>query len=269
MLDPVNYCHDCVLLCGRVVGNDLDGRLDDGANEKRVVATKQLLRARYEMEIDDDIWNFGKQQNGLEAETDTKVKAPVLPVEEERDDVSAMVDDEQREEKRDDVVVTTSDNEQQTLDDSLQGDNISVLSSPSTPIQPTNRVSSYGRKFGSKRADGELMHSKDQAEILKIDSKGKATHFPVRVRTLKGHVYHLSVDQGMTIRHVKSMIQKESGPPEDQQHLLFFGKVLEDWKTLGEHNIPPNAGFQLLARSKRADSDPDPSFESRNECLSV
>jgi hypothetical protein len=79
ILDVSNYCHDCLLICGRVVGNDPDGALDEWALEKRMVATKQLLRARFEREIDSDTWNFGDGVAATVASVAGESKGPTAP----------------------------------------------------------------------------------------------------------------------------------------------------------------------------------------------
>jgi hypothetical protein len=42
-LDNANYAHDCLLLCGRFVKHDADGRLDVEARKNRLEATRQAL----------------------------------------------------------------------------------------------------------------------------------------------------------------------------------------------------------------------------------
>jgi hypothetical protein len=59
------------------------------------------------------------------------------------------------------------------------------------------------------------------------------------------------VNKHMTIREVKSLIERQHGVPEDKQHLLYYGKALEDRLTLEECAIPAESGLQLLVRSKK------------------
>jgi Ubiquitin family len=95
--------------------------------------------------------------------------------------------------------------------------------------------------------DSVVIHHDEDKEIEVVEQP----MFRVRVRTLKGSIYSLVVNKHMTVLEVKSMIQKEYGVPEDKQHLLFYGKVLEDRKTLEECAIPPESGLQLLVRSRK------------------
>lgn len=69
ILDVNSYCLDCLLLCGRVVGNDPDGTLDEWTHQKKIAQTKQLLKARFENRVDKEIWSFpaveGASEDGV------------------------------------------------------------------------------------------------------------------------------------------------------------------------------------------------------------
>jgi hypothetical protein len=56
--DVVNYCHDMMLLCGRVVGPnpDADGALDYAAKLKRDQTTRNLLQERFGVDYDEKVW---------------------------------------------------------------------------------------------------------------------------------------------------------------------------------------------------------------------
>jgi hypothetical protein len=57
ILDVVNYSHDCMLLCGHVVGHNPDGGLDDSARAERREATRAALEEHFgEKAIVDNIW---------------------------------------------------------------------------------------------------------------------------------------------------------------------------------------------------------------------
>jgi hypothetical protein len=57
ILDVVNYSHDCMLLCGHVVGHNPDGGLDDSARAERREATRAALEEHFgEEAIVDNIW---------------------------------------------------------------------------------------------------------------------------------------------------------------------------------------------------------------------
>jgi hypothetical protein len=47
ILDVVNYCHDCMLLCGHVVGHNPDGGLSSDARRERLNTTRAALREHF------------------------------------------------------------------------------------------------------------------------------------------------------------------------------------------------------------------------------
>ncbi|GKZ00202.1 hypothetical protein MPSEU_000973200 [Mayamaea pseudoterrestris] len=255
MMDPVSYIHDCLLLCGRVVGHDPDGELDEWAQEKRVMATKQLLKARYESHIDQDVWKFdsvkvedGRQDVDVEERSrsmSVMQEERTLPIVDSRTSSSSIVEERTR---FDEGSLDGASGKYSNYDISFR----SGLSGKSSARQllPTRKT------LGLHPSD------LDDAEMIRSDLKSKNTSFQIRIRTLKGQVYHFSVNRETTIDRIKRMVEEEHGTPKDQQHLLFYGKVLEDWATLGAHSIPPNAVLQLLARSKRS---VDAAMESQAE----
>ena len=54
VLDVINYVHDCIILCGRLVGYNPDGKLNPG----RIVFTKRALEERFGQDYDADVWTF-------------------------------------------------------------------------------------------------------------------------------------------------------------------------------------------------------------------
>ncbi|KAL9184568.1 hypothetical protein ACHAXT_012538 [Thalassiosira profunda] len=64
ILDVVNYCHDSMLLCGRVVGHNPDGALSGKA--ERDETTREALEERFPNH-DKEIWGFEER---FKAETD-------------------------------------------------------------------------------------------------------------------------------------------------------------------------------------------------------
>jgi small ubiquitin-related modifier len=62
ILDVVNYCHDMMLLCGRVVGHDPDGALDYEAKQKRDETTRELLQKKFGSYYDEAVWNYSPDE---------------------------------------------------------------------------------------------------------------------------------------------------------------------------------------------------------------
>lgn len=251
ILDVANYCHDCILLCGKVIGNDPDAALDEWTHDKKIVATTQLLRARFEFDIDYEIWSFEEFSNGREGPEPSHHRTP-----------SVCMSGLTAEDKRHGA----------TSDDRYRYPSSLVSGSAYVSSRPASRSKS-GVASGRTGRDPALYEQRDDAEYSRSSSsRRRATKqdsvlihdvqdnreieveedadFPIRVRTLKGSIYSLTVNKAMTIHQVKKDIQRQYGVAEDKQHLLFFGKVLDNDATLGEYNVPPDSGFQLLIRSK-------------------
>ena len=58
ILDVVNYCHDMMLLCGRLVGHNPDGALDHAAKQRRDVITRGCMRDLFKRNFDEEVWNY-------------------------------------------------------------------------------------------------------------------------------------------------------------------------------------------------------------------
>ena len=76
ILDVVNYCHDMMLLCGRVVGHDPDGALDYEAKQKRDGTTRELLQKKFGS-YDEDVWDYSSVQNNDDEKGEEKSSDPV------------------------------------------------------------------------------------------------------------------------------------------------------------------------------------------------
>jgi Ubiquitin family len=254
ILDVANYCHDCLLICGRVIGNDPDCALDEWALEKRMLATKQLLRARFEREIDSDIWRFDDSASSVVP--DVRGSAGMSAVgnvgSASRPTATMCMSGLTAEEKKYEQFIEEKKKFQASL--LAHGTpfdyDVRRFRPSSTAITLDEKRDDEETASGKSRTttkDSVVIHHDEDKEIEVVEQPT----FRVRVRTLKGSIYSLDVNKHMTVLEVKSMIQKEYGVPEDKQHLLFYGKVLEDRKTLEECAIPPESGLQLLVRSRK------------------
>ena len=66
------------------------------------------------------------------------------------------------------------------------------------------------------------------------------------VRTFTGQNITLDVEPTDTVQNLKGKIQDKEGIPQEQQKLIFSGKVLEDNRTLAEYNIKKEATIHLM-----------------------
>ena len=56
--DVVNYCHDMMLLCGRLVGHNPDGALDAAEKQRRDENTRGCLRDLFGNRFDEEVWDY-------------------------------------------------------------------------------------------------------------------------------------------------------------------------------------------------------------------
>lgn len=68
------------------------------------------------------------------------------------------------------------------------------------------------------------------------------------VKTLMGKVRSLDVSSGDTIDMVKLKLQDKEGIPADQQRVIFKGRQLEGWQTVGDSDIREGDHLHVVLR---------------------
>jgi hypothetical protein len=83
ILDVVSYSHDCMLLCGHVVGHNPDGGLDDEARAERRKTTVGALKEHFGEEVDVTVWSNDEHriENPVEDEEESD-RGPVAALNE-------------------------------------------------------------------------------------------------------------------------------------------------------------------------------------------
>ena len=112
----------------------------------------------------------------------------------------------------------------------------------------------YGRKLDSQRilsdyniCNGSVLYLRNhdvpmESGFLQLP----AEHFiELTVKTLPGKSFTLWPKRDCTIKDLKDMIGEKEGIPPDQQKLIFAGKQVEDYLTLGYYSIKNKSTLHL------------------------
>ena len=91
--------------------------------------------------------------------------------------------------------------------------------------------------------DNLLIHQIMKGDLIKLIKKDV---FQIFVRTLTGKTLSLYVSHNDTIGYVKILVQIQTGILPEEQRIIYFGKQLEDNRTIGDYNIQKESCLHLV-----------------------
>ena len=70
----------------------------------------------------------------------------------------------------------------------------------------------------------------------------------ITVEIINGQTHEFEVDDNVTVKAVKAMIEEKDGIPAKSQWLLLHGQIMEDGKKLADYGIVDGSVFQAMFR---------------------
>ena len=111
---------------------------------------------------------------------------------------------------------------------------------------PTNQQSLFfkGKDLEDNKTVADYNIQKKSTLNLVLRIRG----YQIFVKTLAGKTISLNVEQSDTIENVKTQIQYKEDIPTEDQRLIFFGKELEDKKTVANYKIKEQSTLHLVIK---------------------
>ena len=92
-------------------------------------------------------------------------------------------------------------------------------------------------------------------DVVIMKEYSKKRHMQLFIKTLTGKTITNYVREAFTIEKIKQIIYDETGIIKEQQTLIFFGKILDNYRTLIYYNIQKESTIHLCMRCRGGHSD--------------
>jgi hypothetical protein len=232
LLDNLNYCEDCLLLFGRVIGHNPDGILDGQALRDRVQTTKIAFQARYGDDLDQEVWDFGDEWNKTTMMADTRITLaddrPTITTPRGRLPVASVADSGVESEEDDGPITNASHGRTNTRTINTTSPRAAARASPSARSVPQKSPSSGVTPSGNEPI----------TIFLRDQNTGEETYFSLRYKS--------------TLRIVFTVFAERRGLNQDLLKFSFNNQTLTGYETPHSLGLDDRARIDVLIGQRRA-----------------
>jgi hypothetical protein len=235
LLDNVNYCEDCLLLFGRVIGHNPDGVLDGQALRERVQTTKIAFQARYGDDLDQEVWDFGDEWNKASMMADTRSKAaddhPTITTPRGRLPVASVAGESPS--RQSNLVAVETEEDDGPITNGRTNTRIISTASPRSAAPTSRSVPQKSPGSGVTPSGNEPI-----TIFLRDQNTGEETYFSLRYKS--------------TLRIVFTVFAERRGLNQDLLKFSFNNQTLTGYETPHSLGLDDRARIDVLIGQRRA-----------------